>query len=71
MSASCLFVAVKTKTVRVKLNQLAKRIVVYSTTHRTFGRQQWQVLREHLEGWQGNLQQVVASLQQILPPGPR
>ena len=63
--------AVKTQTVRVKLNQLSKRVIVYATTHRTFGKQQWQLLRDQLDTWQGNLQQVLASLQQLVVPGPR
>ena len=63
--------AVKTQTVRVKLNHLSKRVIVYATTHRTFGKQQWQLLRDQLDTWQGNLQQVLASLQQLVVPGPR
>jgi translation initiation factor 3 subunit M len=59
---------VRTKTVRAKVDQMARRVIISSTTHRTFGRQQWQMLREQLEMWQQNLTHVLASLQTVTPP---
>lgn len=48
----------KTKLVRAKIDQLSKKILVSSTMHRTFGKPQWQQLRDTLQLWQGNLNKV-------------
>jgi len=48
----------KTKLVRAKIDQLSKKIVVSSTMHRTFGKPQWQQLKETLVIWHSNLQKV-------------
>lgn len=56
---------VRTQTVRCKIDQLAGCVHVTSTTHRTFGRQQWQHLRDAMGGWQAQLNQVLASLQAV------
>jgi translation initiation factor 3 subunit M len=57
---------VATKVVRAKIDQMARKVVLSSTTHRTFGRQQWQLLRQELLQWQGNLNDVLGSLQSVL-----
>ena len=60
------FVSVlRTKSVRAKIDQLQKKVIIMSTIHRTFGRQQWQVLRQTLMQWRENLSQVQTSLQQL------
>ncbi|XP_022345764.2 eukaryotic translation initiation factor 3 subunit M-like [Crassostrea virginica] len=55
----------RTKSVRAKIDQLQKKVIIMSTIHRTFGRQQWQVLRQTLMQWRENLSQVQTSLQQL------
>lgn len=51
------FIAVlKTKLVRARMDQAARKVFISSTMHRTFGRAQWQQLRDLLYSWKGNLQ---------------
>ncbi|XP_033118391.1 eukaryotic translation initiation factor 3 subunit M-like [Anneissia japonica] len=57
--------AVRTKMVRAKIDQLQKKVVVSFATHRTFGKQQWMLLRERLEQWQRNLGQVTNGLDSL------
>jgi len=56
---------IRTKLVRAKIDQLQKRIVVSMTVNRTFGRQQWQMLREQLLLWQQNVDHVLHSLNAV------
>lgn len=56
---------VRTKSVRVRVDQVNKKVIISTTTHRTFGKQQWQLLREQLDQWQHNLAQIQTSLQTI------
>lgn len=53
----------RTKLVRAKVDQVNKRVLVSATMHRTFGRPQWQQLRETLAKWQVNLSQVQHTIQ--------
>ncbi|KAJ8878328.1 hypothetical protein PR048_018905 [Dryococelus australis] len=46
----------KTKLVRARMDQVARKVYVSSTMHRTFGRAQWQQLRDLLLSWRNNLQ---------------
>ncbi|XP_074597880.1 eukaryotic translation initiation factor 3 subunit m [Brevipalpus obovatus] len=48
----------KTKLVKAKVDQVGKKVLVTSTMHRTFGKQQWQQLRDTLSQWQVNLANV-------------
>lgn len=48
----------KTKLVRARMDQHLKRVFVSSTMHRTFGRAQWQQLRDLLHHWKANLASV-------------
>ncbi|RWS08227.1 eukaryotic translation initiation factor 3 subunit M-like protein [Dinothrombium tinctorium] len=48
----------RTKMVRAKIDQLNRRVLVTSTMHRTFGKQQWLQLRDTLVKWQHNLAHV-------------
>jgi len=52
----------RTKAVRAKMDQMAKKVNVSTTTHRTFGKPQWQQVRQQLEQWQANLVHVQDSL---------
>nr|XP_054761977.1 eukaryotic translation initiation factor 3 subunit M-like [Lytechinus pictus] len=56
---------VKSKMAKAKLDQLQNKVHVSFVTHRTFGRQQWQQLREHLVNWQINLAQVEGRLDSL------
>lgn len=57
---------VRTKQVQAKMDQMARKIIINSVTHRTFGtKQQWQMLRESLSQWQANLSLVMNSLAQL------
>jgi translation initiation factor 3 subunit M len=53
----------RTKLVKAKVDQLQKRVLVSSTMHRTFGRPQWQQLRDTLSKWALNLGQVQHTIQ--------
>lgn len=55
----------RTKMVQAKVDQVHKLVVVSSTMHRTFGRPQWQVLREMLSRWEHNLGQVESSMESV------
>lgn len=48
----------KTKLVRARMDQTARKVHISSTMHRTFGRAQWQQLRDLLHSWKDNLGQV-------------
>lgn len=51
-----------------KINEVQRKVLVYGTTHRTFGRAQWTSLRRTLQQWHDNLQDVQSKLQ-VLAPG--
>jgi translation initiation factor 3 subunit M len=54
--AFCLCAVLKTKLVRARMDQAARKVFVSSTMHRTFGRAQWQQLRDLLHSWKATLQ---------------
>ncbi|XP_072171682.1 eukaryotic translation initiation factor 3 subunit M-like [Diadema setosum] len=56
---------VKSKMVKAKIDELQDKVNISYVTHRTFGRQQWQQLREHLVNWQGNLSHVRGRLEAL------
>lgn len=56
----------KTKAVRAKIDQMQKKVLISSTIHRTFGRSQWQTLRQCLVQWQANLEAVGNNLQSLV-----
>ncbi|XP_050407989.1 eukaryotic translation initiation factor 3 subunit M [Patella vulgata] len=55
----------RTKTVQATIDQMQKKVIINWTTHRTFGKQQWQLLRQKLASWQTNLSNVEASLHSL------
>uniref|UniRef100_A0A4W4DPG5 PCI domain-containing protein n=1 Tax=Electrophorus electricus TaxID=8005 RepID=A0A4W4DPG5_ELEEL len=59
--------AVRTKMVYCKIDQTQRRVVVSHSTHRTFGKQQWQQLYDSLSAWKQNLATVKTSLQTLSP----
>ncbi|XP_048242219.1 eukaryotic translation initiation factor 3 subunit M-like [Haliotis rufescens] len=48
----------RTKAVRARIDQIQKKVVVISTTHRTFTKHHWQVLRSALTEWQETLKGI-------------
>ncbi|MBN3284535.1 EIF3M factor, partial [Polyodon spathula] len=54
--------AVRTKMVYCKIDQTQRKVVVSHSTHRTFGKQQWQQLYDSLSSWKQNLSTVKTSL---------
>ncbi|XP_029904433.1 eukaryotic translation initiation factor 3 subunit M [Myripristis murdjan] len=59
--------AVRTKMVYCKIDQTQRKVVVSHSTHRTFGKQQWQQLYDSLSSWKANLATVKSSLQALSP----
>ncbi|XP_018423229.1 PREDICTED: eukaryotic translation initiation factor 3 subunit M isoform X2 [Nanorana parkeri] len=57
--------AVKTKMVYCKIDQAQKKVVVSYSSHRTFGKQQWQQLYDILNTWKINVTKVKNSLHSI------
>lgn len=55
----------KTKLVRARMDQAARKVFVSSTMHRTFGRAQWQQLRDLLHSWRGNLSSVQEGMKSV------
>ncbi|XP_003742129.1 eukaryotic translation initiation factor 3 subunit M [Galendromus occidentalis] len=58
--------ALKTKLVSAKINQMGRKIVVISTMHRTFERNEWEKLRETLQGWFTRLDEVEQCTSQLI-----
>uniref|UniRef100_A0A8C5DIS7 Eukaryotic translation initiation factor 3 subunit M n=1 Tax=Gouania willdenowi TaxID=441366 RepID=A0A8C5DIS7_GOUWI len=59
--------AVRTKMVYCKIDQTQQKVVVSHSTHRTFGKQQWQQLFDCLNSWKANLATVKTSLHTLSP----
>ncbi|KAK4883147.1 hypothetical protein RN001_006466 [Aquatica leii] len=55
----------KTKMVRARMDQAARKVYTSSTMHRTFGTAQWQQLHDLLFAWKGNLQGVQEGMKNI------
>ena len=56
----------KTKLVRARMDQLNRKVLVSSTMHRTFGKQDWQQLSQLLTTWRTHLRQVKDSMLAIV-----
>ncbi|XP_070563934.1 eukaryotic translation initiation factor 3 subunit M-like isoform X2 [Ptychodera flava] len=59
--------AVRSKMLQATIDQMQKKVIACSATYRTFGRAQWQQLRDRLELWRLNLNQVRSSLESLGP----
>lgn len=55
----------KTKLVRARMDQTARKVHVSSTMHRTFGKDQWQQLRDMLTSWRDNLTTIQEGMKTI------
>ncbi|XP_027042314.1 eukaryotic translation initiation factor 3 subunit M-like [Pocillopora damicornis] len=59
--------ALRSKLIRTRIDQVNKKVIISSATHRTFGTNQWQELRDRLEEWRQSLQSVGTSLKAVVP----
>ncbi|KAL9955539.1 hypothetical protein ACROYT_G036876 [Oculina patagonica] len=59
--------ALRSKLIRTKIDQVNKKVIISSATHRTFGNNQWQELRDRLEEWRKSLKSVHSNLQTVVP----
>lgn len=57
---------IKTKLVRARMDQAARKVYISSTMHRTFGRQQWQQVHDILASWKTNLHSVKGSMTTVV-----
>lgn len=55
----------KTRLVRARMDQAARKIYTSSTMHRTFERAQWQQLRDLLHSWKTNLSAIQDGMKSI------
>lgn len=55
----------KTKLVRARLDQANRKVHISSTMHRTFGRAQWQQLRDLLYAWKQNIATIHEGMQNV------
>jgi len=58
--------ALRTKMVRAKLDQMNGKVIVSSTIHRTFGKPQWQYLREILAQWKSNIAVIQENMESVI-----
>ncbi|KAB7504637.1 Eukaryotic translation initiation factor 3 subunit M [Armadillidium nasatum] len=68
-------VALKTRLVTARMDQSQRKVFITSVVHRTFGKIQWQVLKDTLSQWKNNLTLVKESMHTIVtapltPPAP-
>lgn len=61
-----MFSVVKTKTVTAKMDQMNKKVLISSSTHRTFGKQNWLELSNQLELWRSNLEKTCEGFHHIM-----
>ncbi|KAJ8023927.1 Eukaryotic translation initiation factor 3 subunit M [Holothuria leucospilota] len=59
---------VKSKMAQVKIDQKNRKVFVSYVTHRTFGKHQWQQLRDILTSWQKNLAHIRERLDTVANP---
>lgn len=55
----------KTKLVRARMDQKARKVHISSTMHRTFGKPQWLQLRDLLHAWKANLTLVQENMKSV------
>lgn len=58
--------ALRTRMLSAKINQTGRKVVIISTMHRTFGRQQWQQLKDTLVQWHNRLHLVEANMERVV-----
>lgn len=60
---------VKSKLVHAKIDQINEKMVIRSTSVRTFGQNEWQQLEHKLETWFNNMQSIRSNLEQVVQVG--
>lgn len=56
----------KTKLVRARMDQAARKVYISSTMHRTFGIAQWQQLRDIMYSWKSNLSVIQDGMKTVV-----
>ena len=56
----------RTRLVRGRMDQAARKVHISSTMHRTFGRPQWQQLRDVLTAWKANVAATRESMESVV-----
>lgn len=56
----------RTRLVRGRMDQLQRKVHISSTMHRTFGRAQWQQLRDVLTAWKTNVASTRQGMQSVV-----
>lgn len=60
---------VKSKLVHAKIDQINEKMIIRSTSVRTFGQNEWQQLERKLETWFNNMQSIRSNLEQVVQVG--
>lgn len=60
---------VKSKLIHAKIDQINQKIIIRSTSRRTFGKAEWKELENKLETWLDNFQTIRTNLEQIVQVG--
>ncbi|XP_059148574.1 eukaryotic translation initiation factor 3 subunit M-like [Physella acuta] len=55
----------KTKAVKARIDQIQEKVIVSSTTFRTFSKHHWQIIRQHLSAWQNNLSRLEINFENV------
>jgi len=55
----------KTRTVRARIDQIQDKVIVSSTTFRTFSKHHWQIIRQHLAQWAENLARLDMNFENV------
>lgn len=58
--------ALRTRMLTAKINQTGRKVVVATTVHRTFGRHQWQQLKDILVQWHERLNLVESNMDRVV-----
>ena len=56
----------RTRLVRGRMDQAARKVHISSTMHRTFDRRQWQQLRDVLTAWKANVAATRESMESVV-----
>jgi len=60
---------IKSKLLHAKMDEMNEKMIIRSSSVRTFGRDEWQQLEYKLESWFSNMQSIRSSLEQVVQAG--
>ena len=60
---------IKSKLLHAKMDEMNEKMIIRSSSVRTFGPLQWQQLENKLETWYSNMQSIRSSLEQVVQAG--